>query len=299
MLLPAYETSDGNVPRIYVLGATRNGEKTLKSAVRDIERFVGGEGVSRWFIVESDSGDNTLAELFQISSEVKGFFFESLGSLMGTMPNRVARIALARQRALDIAKQTLREDDLVIVADLDGITSSLPEGGLLRARKQLVDFDVVTANSKSRYYDVLALRAECWVDEDYRVTRQRLVELGLSPLEAHNDSLVKKQRKIPRSKGPIEVQSAFGGVAIYSGKAFLSGTYEFDAQEQCEHVGFHRQLVEKGFRICIDPGLIVAPEWRHTALSSPVFNLPWRLVVKLSALLPKSASDALAKKVFL
>lgn len=292
------ESSKGDGPRIYVLGAIRNGEKTLKSAVRDIERFVGSEVVSQWFIVESDSEDKTLVTLSQIAAEVKGFCFDSLGSLMNTVPNRVARIAIARQRALESAIKTLSEEDLVIVADLDGITSSLPAGGLLRARSRLESFDVITANSKSRYYDVLALRAEGWVEEDYRLTRQRLLEQGLSPLEAHNESLVKKQRKIRQTASPIEVQSAFGGLAIYSGKAFLSGTYQFDAQEECEHVGFHRELAKKGFRICVDPGLIAKPEWRHAALSSPLFSLPWRLVVKLSVLLPKSLSHALARKVF-
>lgn len=289
-------TSDS--PRIFVLGAVRNGAKTLKSAVRDIERFVGSEEVSRWFIVESDSVDKTLATLSEIAAEKKGFSFESLGALSNTEPSRIRRITIARQRALESASKFIKDDDLVIVADMDGVTSSLPVGGLLTVKDRLGSFDVITASSKPRYYDILALRSEGWVDEDYRVTRRRLLEKGASPFESHFESVIKKQRKISHSEEPIPVQSAFGGVAIYSGRAFLSGKYEFNDKDECEHVGFHRHLTEKGFRICIDPRFAVTPEWRHTALSSPLLSLPWKLAIKLGALLPKALVAIVTKRFF-
>ena len=292
------KSPNSDSPRVYVLGAVRNGAKTLKSAVRDIERFAGGEVVSRWFIVESDSVDETLATLSEIATEIRGFSFESLGRLSESEPSRVRRITIARQRALESASEFIRDDDLVIVADMDGVTSSLPAGGLNMAKDRLGDFDVITASSKIRYYDILALRSQGWVDEDYRVTRRRLLENGFSPLESHYESLIKKQRKIPQSEEPIPVQSAFGGVAIYSGRAFLSGTYELNDKDECEHVGFHRHLTEKGFRICLDPRFTVTSEWRHIALSSPLLRLPWKLAIKLGAMLPKTLVATLTRRLF-
>ena len=288
----------GDSPRIFVLATVRNCEKTLGSSIGDIERFVGGQTVSQWFIVESDSEDKTVETLAQLSVEVSGFRFESLGALRHTVPDRVKRIAIARQRALETAAKFIRGDDFVIVADLDGITSSLQAGGFLRATHQLGSFDVVTANSKSFYYDILALRAKGWVEEDYRLTRQKLIDRGVSSFEAHNESLVKKQRRISHLAAPIEVQSAFGGIAIYSGKAFLAGEYESGGSFECEHVGFHRQLTENGYRICIDPGLVVAPEWRHVALASPPLSFLWKLLVRFGPLMPKSLAGKVSRKVF-
>jgi hypothetical protein len=282
---------------IHVLGTVRNGDKSLRHAVKDIQRFVGDRRVNNWFFVESDSDDGTLDTLRGISSQVAEFHFESLGSLSKTIPSRVHRISISRQRALDLVSEILKPDDVVIVADLDGLTSPLKNGDLQRVERFFNRFDVITANSQVRYFDILALRASGWVDEDYRVTRRRLVEGGATPIAAHFESLVKKQVRISQKSRVIEVESAFGGLAVYSGRAFLSGSYLMGDLEECEHVRFHRQLVEKGFKICIDPNLIVSPERVHIALSSPLLRLPWRLLIRRQSYIPSPFIKAIERRI--
>lgn len=282
---------------IHVLGTVRNGEHSLQDAVRDIQRFVGNRPVSHWFFVESDSDDNTLDVLGKLSSQVAGFHFESLGSLSETVPSRIRRISISRQRCADLLSEILQPNDLVIVADLDGITSPLRHGDLQRVERFLERFDVITANSRVRYFDILALRASGWVDEDYRVARRQLIEGGVTPIAAHFESLVRKQVRIRQKSSVLEVESAFGGFAIYSGKAFSSGSYLTEDLEECEHVRFHRQVVEKGFKICIDPKLIVSPERIHTALSSPLLRLPWSFLIRHQSLMPATFIKAIERRI--
>jgi hypothetical protein len=57
----------------------------------------------------------------------------------------------------------------------------------------------------------------------------------------------------------IPVESAFGGLAIYTMDAFLSGKYiglSSEGYEVCEHVGFHQAIKERGLNIFIAPKLV-------------------------------------------
>jgi len=55
----------------------------------------------------------------------------------------------------------------------------------------------------------------------------------------------------PAGSLPIQMNSAFGGLAVYSTAAYLSGRY---SGEDCEHVPFHRSLREAGWRMYLNPG---------------------------------------------
>jgi hypothetical protein len=65
----------------------------------------------------------------------------------------------------------------------------------------------------------------------------------------------------------IEVDSAFGGLAIYRREALLAGRYRgmTDAGPICEHVPLHAELRAQGYRIFINPALINARRTDHSA----------------------------------
>lgn len=50
---------------------------------------------------------------------------------------------------------------------------------------------------------------------------------------------------------PIQMLSAFGGLAVYRTEAFLDGGY---AGGDCEHVAHHRRMHEACWALCINPG---------------------------------------------
>jgi len=110
----------------------------------------------------------------------------------------------------------------------------------------------MTATQRSEYYDIWALRIEsilpfdCW---------QRIDELTSFFIDESylTDRLVKiHQKPIPRDVPLIEVESAFGGAALYNEKylnkeCFYNGTYEngwWPSDSLCEHVPFHQCIRE-------------------------------------------------------
>lgn len=105
----------------------------------------------------------------------------------------------------------------------------------------------MTAAQRAEYYDIWALRIkpivsyDCWqlIEElswfflDRSVLTKRLVQIH--------------QVSIPRNNSLIEVESAFGGAALYNGK-YLDKRCSYDGKnedgwwwknDRCEHVSFH------------------------------------------------------------
>jgi hypothetical protein len=76
-----------------------------------------------------------------------------------------------------------------------------------------------------------------------------------------------KMIKIPENCDWINVDSAFGGLAIYRKEAIVHGQYvgiNSLGGQICEHVPFHDDLISKGFRIFINPKLINATYTEHS-----------------------------------
>jgi len=80
-------------------------------------------------------------------------------------------------------------------------------------------------------------------------------------------ALYSKMINIPEPENWIEVDSAFGGLAVYRRRCLDGVTYSGlteDGEEICEHVPMHRRLKDKGCRIFINPRLINAGVTEHS-----------------------------------
>jgi hypothetical protein len=62
----------------------------------------------------------------------------------------------------------------------------------------------------------------------------------------------------PVGSPPVEVNSAFGQLAIYDGQRFLQGRY---SGEDCEHVTFHRSIAQHGGRMALNPSMRCVSFW--------------------------------------
>ncbi len=65
----------------------------------------------------------------------------------------------------------------------------------------------------------------------------------------------------------IEVESAFGGLAIYRRDALLEGDYrglDANGAEVCEHVSLHQAMRSTGARLYINPRLVNTDLTEHT-----------------------------------
>ena len=270
--------------RILVVGIVRNCSKTLRSSIRAIEALFGGLGEISFFLVESDSSDQTLDLLGQLSDERRDVSFKSLGDLRTQIPERISRITKCRNEYLShlrMLMQTGDSPDYVVVADFDGVNSKLfyntSLGEVLRPDT------VVTINQKGHYYDILALRSAGWVGEDYRIGVLRDIESGTDPIISFIKNVSKKQTNIKSSDKEIRVSSAFGGLAIYPAKPLSKCSYETTEIApgifECEHVKMHMDLTAEGLRVIIAPFLRNVGARSHVMLAGiPVQILAYILV---------------------
>ena len=82
-----------------------------------------------------------------------------------------------------------------------------------------------------------------------------------------HDILYSKVKTIPTVNEWIEVESSFGGLAIYKKKCFYKNEYVGlynNGEEICEHVHFNQKLRNNGLKLFINPRLINAKHTEHT-----------------------------------
>ncbi len=252
-----------------VVGLARNCEKTIRADVNRIKQAIGSSKSIVWLIVESDSSDQTLVELEKLKSEISNFNYISLGQLSIKFPKRTERISICRNYYADQirANKIFSDVDFVIVADLDGLNSEINQIAFESCWTRN-DWDVCAANQSGPYYDVWALRhkewcsGDCWAQYKFLNKYRHDVEKNLMA------SVHSKMISVPQDSEWIEVDSAFGGFAIYKKSTFNYCEYvgiDESGEEFCEHVHFHRILKEHGAKLFINPKLINAGLTEHTA----------------------------------
>lgn len=259
-----------------LVGTVSNVEKKLESEIGKIVKAIQRIGDLDIFLVESDSTDKTLTILENLKGENPNFSYKTFGILKPKYPERTERIRFCRNAYVDYIRTYAEERrwDFVIVADLDGMNSAISEKRILNSLKKDNQWDACFANQTLGYYDLYALRAENWVEQDCFYDLHKLQEdniykkkyslplLDFLSVFLHFDKLRKKAiyKKMRWLKGDlIPVKSAFGGFGIYKSEIFNRFNYvktNSVGVSECEHLDLHYQCTQNGFRLFIDPGLI-------------------------------------------
>lgn len=240
----------------------------MSRAVETLARASTGFASVRLLVIESDSADTTVAELQRLRHEMPAFEFTSLGPLAQRIGARTQRIAACRNRYLDELNNDPQyaDADYVMVADLDTVNNDLSRDALATCWASSAPWDVVTANQTDAYYDIWALRHPDWCPVDCHDQYARLRDLfGRS--RALDIAIHSRMAHVSPEADWIEVDSAFGGLAIYRRDVLLAGRYSGmqDGRAVCEHVPLHAELRAKGHRIFINPALINAHCTDHSA----------------------------------
>ncbi|MAN60174.1 MAG: hypothetical protein CMC08_10100 [Flavobacteriaceae bacterium] len=266
---------------ILVVGTVRNCAHAIEKEYRQIAGALHRYKNVRYLIIESDSTDKTIAKLEQLKGMNPHFDYISLGELRTQIPKRTERIAFCRNRYLEeIENNKLYQDiQYVIVTDLDGTNTLLQEAHIESCWKR-DDWDVCAANQKGPYYDIWAFRHPVHSPDDCLQYYQRLLTTEKkSPLEARRLAIFSRMITIPQSDTWLEVDSAFGGMAIYKKESLVKARYlgiDEKGNEVCEHVALHKQIKDMGGKIYINPNLInCRAPLEHVKLLSFKYFISW------------------------
>lgn len=246
--------------RILIVGLISNCEVGVRKSIYTLSKAFEGFQDIQYLVIESDSSDNTFQSLQELSKTINGFRFISLGNLKDSYPLRTDRIAFCRNKYLnEINNNPLYKNiDYVVMADLDDVNTILTQSAV-HSCWQRHDWDVCTANQKYAYYDIYALRHNLWQTNDCYEQYRYLKKYGISKEKALFAALYAKMIHIKDDGEWIEVDSAFGGLAIYKIDTLKNAYYiglDKNGNEICEHVPFHAQLKQQNFKIYINPKLI-------------------------------------------
>ena len=254
---------------LLVVGLVRNCSKHLIEDVNRLRLALGNPIRLQWLLIESDSNDNSIELLDSLTNKIENFKFMSLGVLREKMPLRTERIAYCRNHYIQEIQHNsdYMDVDYVIVSDFDGLNTHISKAAIESCWEKS-EWDVCAANQNGPYYDISALRHDSWCPNDCWVQYNFLNQFRSNTEKNLNCAVHSRMITIPSKNDWIEVKSAFGGLAIYRKQVFEKAVYtglNSDGSEICEHVPFHLSLIEKGYRIFINPKMINAAYTEHTA----------------------------------
>ncbi|WP_162785538.1 hypothetical protein [Polynucleobacter necessarius] len=248
--------------KILLAGPIRNVAHTIQNEVETLAASFANFKEIHCFVVESDSSDDTPKKLEELQAAIKNFSFVSVGNLCKQYPRRTDRIALCRNIIIDAvaSRQEFADIDYIAMADLDGMNALVTAEKIAQCWEVDEPWDVITANQLGEYYDIWGLSHPDWNPMDCWEQKLRLENIFGNDM-AQNTAVTCKQAPIDPRADLIEVDSAFGGLGIYTRASFLAGRYagtddQAGGIDVADHIPFHRDLRKKGYRIFINPALI-------------------------------------------
>lgn len=262
---------------VLVVGIVKDVEKTLKRDIKNVTTALSFFQDVHWFLVESNSSDNSKQTLLEVKNTNKNFDYVSIETLDKSFNFRTERLAIARNKYLAFIREHVDpiEYPYIVIADFNLLNYKLSIESVLTSWSRS-DWDVVTANQSARYYDVWALRHPLWSPNDCWEQHEFLKKYIKNPEIVNSYSLRSRMLKIPKDSNWIEVDSAFGGFAIYKSSFLIRDVFYEGKNEAgnmiCEHVAFNRKIKDLGARIFINTSLINAHYTDHSRRMTMFFT---------------------------
>jgi len=253
---------------VVICGVARNCARSIDRDIRTLQRAASLFRRVQVLVVESDSSDHTLKILRTLSERDARVRYISLGSLRERLPQRTARIAASRNACLDelAVNPIYAAASHMIMVDLDGMCRHLTRQALASCwAAGTPPWDVCGANQGDYYYDVWTIRHPIWCPGDCWREQAALVPL-LGKTAADEVAIFSRMIHIAPTQPWIEVDSAFGGLAVYRRSSIGTARYvglDEQGREVCDHVGLNLAMRAAGRRIFINPALINARSTKH------------------------------------
>jgi hypothetical protein len=145
--------------KILLSGPVRNVASTIEQEAETLISSFENFQETHCFVVESDSSDDTVKKLEELSRKIPNFSFISMGQLSKQYPRRTDRIALCRNAIIDAVSSNpqFADIDYVAMADMDGMNSLVTPEKIAGCWAAVEQWDVVTANQLGDYYDIITI----------------------------------------------------------------------------------------------------------------------------------------------
>jgi len=292
-------------PRALITGCAQSCGPWLPAVLHNVEQLRSLCSASQVLLLENDSNDATVEMIRGYANAKAGVQALAFPGLNQRIPAKTVRLAHLRNTALAWLAQHggWESIDWLVVLDLDGVNAApwdLPQlEKALDWWQQQPQAAGLFANQRGSYYDLWALRHPKLGADDVWAAMLQLhgEQPQLSDAELLAAIYQPRQFSLEPGAEPLEVDSAFGGLAFYSSPWLARAAALYSGEQPlgwrsgqgerwlrwqcCEHVAFHRQLRAVGGRLWIHPGLInwdtrtaeaqgMRPNpsgWRHLALA--------------------------------
>lgn len=243
---------------IHVAGTARDCAEGLSERLSRLEEVLeSGLGLSVcWHFFENDSKDHTRLVLGAFCDNRPNAVLLVEEGLDARIQARESRLAFCRNALLDsvFSSEDLRADatvpSLYMPLDLDLRIDWLGIEDELRSAVALISEGAcigIFPSSSPKYYDIHALRAQGWNEEDawLEVAKAKKRYPKMSRTELRRKYIHARQLEADalRARGRlIWVRSAFGGFGIYRLESVRERLYESRPTDTCEHVAFNLGL---------------------------------------------------------
>ncbi len=218
------------------------------------------------FILEGDSIDNSkiILEKYKKKSEINLLIENNLEEKLS---NRVERIAYCRNLLLKEIKNKDISYDFYIPLDLDvDLFSQITTNEFIEILTLILknnEIDALFPFSVPFYYDLAALRADGWLEEDIWIKFNKLAKkLKVGKIFLRIFLIFNKQIKQTKNKKLIQVESAFGGIGLYKLKDGTSSLQKYGLTNKAvsaDHIVFNSHFNKK----YIDPNWTVKAPLEH------------------------------------
>lgn len=240
---------------VVICGTVRDGGYALVKNIARVERLGSLAKKYNVVVVENDSIDQTKEVLSVWSSEnenvhviTNDFGKESHGQTR--CRSRMEDMAFYRNIYLEYVRENY-ECDYVIIYDLD------IEGGF--------SYEGVLSSFGYSNWGVMGGNSILYKEVDGKIRRMYFDSFAFQRL---GQSEISDDREVNplvfnRGEPPFEVNSCFGGMAIYNSSAIFSEGTKYGTRHisgdmyECEHIYLHRIIRRNGFKIYLNPSMIV------------------------------------------
>lgn len=271
------------LPSVAICGTARNAGLGLVATLKAIDKIREASVMSCAVIVTNDNEDNSNQVLSQWSASSPNSFVIACDGLARSIPNRIDRLAAARNMYLQALREQSATYEILVALDMDGPNVELTAESIANALAGAPrNWAAMFANQSVAYYDLFALRRANWVEGDvwseFRSADSSAVNRYARLLGEMLDSRIgpvlrrrnlrkfvwDRQYRIDPSHPPIAVDSAFGGLGLYRYDVAVSARYDSrlpSGEVVCEHVLFNRSVALSGGGLYICPPLLnIAPD---------------------------------------